>query len=191
MFNIYMGIFITIAIIVIAGGAYQLFSLGKSISAIIFLAGSIAIFSIFGIRWFNSAQAIFSGTPVPWPPVVNTCPDYLMYYKRKKSDGTTYDTCVDTIGIAKNGTLQIFPKDGNVNNDNDAYFFSLDTKSSDASKKSSELCQRCLQYGLTWEGITNGESCAVTSSGGSDSPSGGGSSGGGCDSNCPTSCTSS
>ena len=159
MFNIYLGIYIVLAILLIAGGTFTLFSSARSISAVLFLAGSIAIFAIYGIRWFGSDKSLFSETPVTWPPVINTCPDYLMYYKRKKQDNSIEDTCVDKIGVSKNGSLKIFPADGNVNTANDEYFFSLQTKSSDPAQRNQELCMRTIQYGLTWEGICNGESC--------------------------------
>jgi hypothetical protein len=179
MFNIYLGIFIVAAIGIIAGGTFKLFGSERKIAAIIFLIGAIAAFVVFGIRWFGSGKdSMLVTTPVQWPPMVNTCPDYLMYYKRPKTDGTYQDTCVDKLGVSRNGSLKIFPADSNVNNANDEYFFSLITADSDPDKRKAELCQRAIQYGLTWEGITNGESC-ITSGNKPVSPSGG-SSGNGC-----------
>jgi len=181
MFNIYLGIFIVVALAVISGGTFKLFDTGRKGAAIVFLIGAIAIFVVFGIRWFGSGKgSMFSQTPVQWPPVINTCPDYLMYYKRPKSDGTFEDTCVDKLGVSRNGSLKIIPANGDVNNANDEYFFSLATKSSDADKRKAELCQRTIQYGLTWEGISNGESC-IGSGNQPISPSGGSSNG------CPSS----
>lgn len=159
MFNIKLGIYIILAIALIAGGAFKLFQGGRSISALLYLVGTIAIFAVFGIRWFGSSGSLFSDTPVQWPPTINSCPDYLMHYKRKMPDGSYQDTCVDSIGVSRNGTLKVFPQDGDVNTENDTYFFSLQTKSSDPIQRNMELCQRCIQYGLTWEGICNGESC--------------------------------
>ena len=51
----------------------------------------------------------------------------------------------------------------------DKYYFSLVTTT---ANKNTELCNRALNAKLTWEGITNGESCisitgAPTSTGGS------------------------
>jgi hypothetical protein len=179
MFNIYLGIYITAAILVIAGGTFKFFGKGQQIAALLFLAGSILVFSVYGIRWFGSSNSIFSKTPVTWPPMINTCPDYLVYYKRPKADGTHEDTCVDKLGISRNGSLKVFPGDGNVNNANDEYFFSLQTQSSDPTQRLAELCKRTLTYGLTWEGVSNGESC-VAPNVNPVPPSGGGSS-----NNCP------
>lgn len=181
MFNIYLGIFIVAALAVILGGTFKLFDTERKFAALVFLAGSIAAFAVFGVRWFGSGKdSMLVTTPVQWPPMINTCPDYLMYYKRPKSNGTFEDTCVDKLGVSRNGSLKIFPANGDVNNANDEYFFSLVTKDSDPDKRKAELCQRTIQYGLTWEGISNGESC-FSSGNKPVSPSGGGSGG------CPTS----
>jgi hypothetical protein len=74
------------------------------------------------------------------------------------------------MGVAKGGMLQVFPKDGVTNTpvDNN-YYFDLTTTT---ANKNAELCKRAMSYGLTWEGITNGEACigsngATTASGGS------------------------
>lgn len=177
MFNIYLGIFIIIAIAVIAGGSFKLFNGSMTIGAIIFFAGALAVFIVFGTNWFKSGS-IFSKTPVPWPTTINTCPDYLVYYGRKMTDGSSQDSCIDTIGVSKNGALKVFPKSTDAPS-GDEYYFSLVTKSSDSAAKNAELCQRAITFGLTWEGITNGESCVTPA--GPVAP-GGGAGGGG---NCP------
>jgi hypothetical protein len=178
MFNIYLGIYIIVAIVVIAGGTFKLYGGGGTFGAILFLIGSIFVFMTYGTKWFGKKGGIFSDTPVSWPPTINTCPDYLVYYKRQMTDGTTQDSCIDLIGVSKNGSIKLFPSDGSVPTTND-YYFSLATKSTDANGRTSELCQNTLTAGLTWEGITNGESCITPA--GPVTPSGGGSnSGGGC-----------
>jgi hypothetical protein len=179
MFNIYLGIYIIFAILVIVGGGYKLFGGGLTIAGIIFLIGAIYFLVIFGIKWFRKGS-MFSETPVSWPPTINTCPDYLVYYGRQKADGTKQDSCIDLIGVSKNGSLKVFPKDGPAPTSDD-YYFSLQTNSSDSSSKNKELCQKAITMGLTWEGITNGESC-VTPAGPVAPGAGGnsGSGGGGC-----------
>jgi hypothetical protein len=107
------------------------------------------------------------------------------------TDGTTQDTCVDLIGVSKNGSIKVFPdvkKTSNVVPTSDDYYFVLATKSSDAGAKNAELCARAMAAGLTWEGITNGESCITPAGPVAPSSSGGGSS---CNSSsCNTSCPS-
>jgi hypothetical protein len=176
MFNIYLGIFIITAIFVIAGGSYKLVGLTYTLSAVIFFIGSLGIFIIFGAKWFNP-NSIFAKTPVSWPTMTNTCPDYLIYYNRKTAGGNQ-DTCIDTIGVSKNGALKCFPsgKDPSTVQDG-SYYFPLATKSSDPIKRNTELCQRAMTCGLTWEGITNGESCILPNKPGSSASD---------PANCPT-----
>jgi hypothetical protein len=181
MFNIYLAVFIVSALFVTGGGAYKLVGLQQTIGAILFFIGASIVFIVYGIRWFGSSISIFSETPVNWPPTINTCPDYLVYYNRKMADGSSQDSCIDTLGVSKNGSLKVFVK-GEEPPSSDEYYFPLTTKSSDASAKNAELCQRAITYGLTWEGITNGESCIT--SGGQVAPSSGGSSGSGSN-GCP------
>ena len=177
MFNIYLGIYIVAAILIIAGGTLRIYGNEQTMSAILFFLGALAVFIIFGIKWFGADGSLFSKTPVSWPPMINTCPDYLVYYGRKMPDGTTQDSCIDTIGVSKNGALKRFPKsqkDSDIPT-SEEFYFSLATKSSAPAAKRAELCQRAISFGLTWEGITNGESCVTPA--GPVAPSGGGGSG--------------
>jgi hypothetical protein len=160
MFNIYMGIFIVIAIVVIAGGTYKLVNMDIMVAAFFYFGGSLALFIIYGIRWFSS-NSIFAKTPGSWPPALNSCPDYLTYFARPQADGSTKKTCIDTIGVSKNGSLKVFPVGGGPAPTTEDFYFSLDTTRSDPASRNAELCQRAMTMGLTWEGITNGESCVL------------------------------
>lgn len=169
-FNIGLIIYIISAIAVIAGGTVTAFNTGKTLAAVLFFMGALTIFVTFGLKWFRPGS-VFAKTPVPWPPTINTCPDYLVYYGRAKGDGTKEHTCIDLIGVSKNGGLKVFSKEvlqsgGSPPTDNE-YYFSLKTESSDTNAKNQELCKRAIDAGLTWEGITNGESCTT---GGSEAP---------------------
>ena len=160
MFNIYMGIFIVIAIAVIAGGTYKLVNMDIMVTAFFYFVGTLALFIIYGISWFSS-NSIFAKTPGSWPPALNSCPDYLTYFARPQADGTTKKTCIDTIGVSKNGSLKVFPVGGGPAPTTEDFYFSLDTTRSDPAARNAELCQRAMTMGLTWEGITNGESCVL------------------------------
>jgi len=141
---------------VIAGGSLKFYNDSQLIVAVIFFIGTLVSFIIFGKKWFDSSNSIFSKTPVSWPPTINTCPDYLVYLPQKLKDGSTEEACVDLIGVSKNGALKIYTEGSNN-------FFSLKTASSDSELRKKELCDRAIQNGLTWEGITNGEACTIGS----------------------------
>jgi hypothetical protein len=180
MFNIYLTIYIILAIFVIGSGSFSLNKSANTLGAILFFVGSFVVFMVFGLKWFSPGST-FSETPVSWPPQINTCPDYLVYYNRTMPDGTTQGSCIDLIGVSKNGSLKVFPKNSNPAPTDNDYYFSLQTQSNDSSAKNAELCQRTISFGLTWEGITNGESCITPS--GPVGPNGGG--GGSNGNNCP------
>lgn len=159
MFNIYLWLYIGAAILITAGGAYKMYGQGQTWGAILFLIGAIFLFALYGIRWFGAKNSIFSSTPVLWPPTINTCPDYLTYYERILPNQTKQKTCIDLIGVSTNGTLKPFPKSDSIPPSDMGYFFDLTTTTTDPKQRNNELCQRALAAGLTWEGITNGESC--------------------------------
>jgi hypothetical protein len=158
MFNIYLWLYIALGIFVVAGGAMKLNNMGNMYGAIFFGIFAVALFILYGLRWFGASNSIFTSTPVTWPPFINTCPDYLTYYDRKKSDGSVQKTCIDLVGVSKNSILKLFPKDGDTPSD-DTYYFDLATSASSQEGKNKEYCNRAVAAGLTWEGITNGESC--------------------------------
>lgn len=164
-FNIGLIIYVISAISVITGGTLTAFNGGKTLAAVLFFMGAASIFVIFGLKWF-SPGSVFAKTPVSWPPTINTCPDYLVHYVRTK-EGKPENTCIDLIGVSKKGDggLKIFPKDAlkgiSSPPSDDSYYFSLKTDSSDSIDKNRQLCTRAIAAGLTWEGITNGESCTI------------------------------
>lgn len=157
IFNIYMGIFILIAIAVIAGGSMRLKDMGMMGGAFVFFVGSLALFIIYGKRWFQKSGAL-SQDAVAWPPTVNTCPDGLTSYTRE-ANGVKKQVCIDTIGMSRNGGIAVFPKGDGPAPTDDKYYFDLTSTAGDADSKRKELCQRAMQAGLSWEGVTNGESC--------------------------------
>lgn len=170
--NYYLVFYIIVALIVICMGTYKL--VDRSIAAALFFIGTTAVFVVYGMRWFYKSDSLFSTTPVPWPPAVNTCPDYLTFYQRTVG-GAKVDTCIDMVGVSKNGTVKVFPRDG-VEPMQNEYYFPLKTNNADPIQKAQELCQKAIAAGLTWEGITNGESCTAYGT----SPATGGVSAAGC-----------
>jgi hypothetical protein len=159
-FNIYLAMYCVVALAVVGGGSYKLNQMTYSTSAFLYLVGSLGLFVLYGIRWFGAKGSIFSDSEISWPSNINTCPDFLTYYERTKADGTKLRTCIDRIGVSRNGALQVFPANGNAPS-GEGYYFSLETTAGDQEGKRKELCQRCITMGLTWEGVSNGEGCVT------------------------------
>jgi hypothetical protein len=180
--NFYLISFIAAGIMITGIGSFKLSD--QMITAIIFFIGSLTIFIVYGIRWFGSTS-VLTIAPGKWPPVINTCPDYLTYYKRTVG-GIDKDTCIDTIGVSKdNSLLAKFPSSGTPSDDK--YYLDLSGVSSDPTTKSTQLCNKALNMKVTWEGITNGESC-VTRSTSSSSAAGAAGAGSGSGSATGTGC---
>lgn len=142
------------------GGTNYLYKSGRLLSAVIFLVGSILIFVFYGTRWFEGASAL--NKTVEWPPVVNTCPDYLTFYKRSAGGSTTQNTCIDLIGVSKKpGVLSTWGNNYTVDSppSSDSYYFNLDVGEADVYARKQKLCQMAIAAGLQWEGITDGEVC--------------------------------
>jgi len=87
------------------------------------------------------------------------CPDYLVYFKHNG------DTCIDISGVNRSGrTLKAWTSEDTPQNPpaDPAKYFRFVYKSGADVK---QLCQAAINAGLTWEGITNGESCTYSYSG--------------------------
>lgn len=128
---------------------------GRTWSGILALVLFILIFVFFGLRWFQGNTNVFSYKG-SWPPIINMCPDYLVYFK----NGTT-DSCVDLVGVNDSkGKLQAWSTEDTANPPQDANkYFPFVYKPGMKPDELAALCQKAQEYGLTWEGITNGESC--------------------------------
>lgn len=159
--NLYLILYGLVALAVLLVGISKLYGMGMTVGAVLYGVGAGFLLVTYGLRWFGSDKSILSNAKVPWPPVINTCPDYLTYYKRVKSDGTKEDTCIDTMGVSSNQMLALFPSGGGPAPSDEKYYFPLKTTKSDTEGRNRELCDLAKRYGLTWEGITNGESCIL------------------------------
>lgn len=157
-FNIYLILYIIVALFITLRYTYTFYSSGETITAFFFFVGATAIFVVYGLRWFGGDGSLLSNAPVSWPPVMNTCPDYLTYYSLTHG-GKNYEMCIDLLGVSRNGGMTMFQSSDTPPGPDAKCYFPLETKSSDPELKRAELCQRTMSMGLTWEGITNGESC--------------------------------
>jgi hypothetical protein len=153
--------YIFLCIVVGLGSFVTINNSGRSITAIVSLILFILIFVLFGLRWFRGGVSVFAYQGV-WPPIINMCPDYLVYYKK----GTT-ETCIDLLGVNRSGgALKTWSKEDNPSNppEDSAKYFPYVYKPGMTLGQLQTLCDAARNTGLTWEGITNGESCTFTSS---------------------------
>lgn len=170
-------LFILVSFGIILGGIYKLYDgFGYTKGSILFGLGATYFAVVYGIRWFGSDQSVFSPPSGSWPPVINTCPDYLTLYDRVVGNATIR-TCIDRIGVSRTGAFPVFPSTGPAPID-DKYYFTIDQPAGKVTNNA-DLCKKAINAGLTWEGITNGESC-IQPDGSSAMPSSSGSSSGQC-----------
>jgi hypothetical protein len=141
----------------------QLNSSGRTWAGILSLILLILIFVFYGQRWFEGTSGKFSTTPGSWPPIINMCPDYLVYYKHGAKD-----TCVDMLGVSKNGALSVWTDSDTASppeltSGSQSKYFQHVYKPGLKSEELKVLCDKSMEAGLTWEGITNGDSCTYKS----------------------------
>lgn len=143
-----------------------LFRSERMIAAILFLILSIFIFIFFGTRWFSTGNVVGNYTG-SWPPIINTCPDYLVSYNKPGVNATDpkIPACIDIIGISRIGSPPGVSM-WNPPTDNTTppvtgspKYFNHIYKPGMNQDQLTVLCNQAQQAGLTWEGITNGDSC--------------------------------
>jgi hypothetical protein len=146
-------VYIFLSFVIASGGAYAISSTGRTIAAIIFFVGIIAIEAYFGVRWFQGDKERTDKINITsWPPSINLCPDFLSLIK---IDGVNY--CVDTIGIAADGGILKYMKDSSVEEKPQMFFNLFADKSGDERVKN--LCTECQSKKVTWEGVWDGSTC--------------------------------
>jgi hypothetical protein len=145
-------------------GVAWFFQSQRNIGAILFLILSVLVFVFFGLRWFGNVAS--SNEYTSWPPVINTCPDYLTAFMRPVGNGKKLQ-CVDLLGVSTKaygqGAIEKWSDDLTATSypQDDKYYFdpSPPTNLPAGITPQQELCNRCLTAGLTWEGICDGENC--------------------------------
>lgn len=162
----YLIAYIFLVLITIFQASSTLFRSERSLAGIVVLILFILIFVFYGMRWFHGDR-IASAYKGSWPPVINTCPDYLTYY-RYKDGATVTDTCIDIIGVARSSsssgaTLTPWSSSDNAENppslSGSGKYFTKVYRPGMGPSALSGLCAAARSSGLTWEGVTDGESC--------------------------------
>lgn len=160
MFNIMLGLFIIFAILSGCGGIFYFARSQNYIASVIYALGALSIFIVFGLKWFTGNTQLGQTPTIQWPPNINTCPDYLTFYNRPSAKGgPPSPSCIDLVGVSRNGKLKKFPSDTSNPPSDSSYYLMLPTLNTSDPSQAAALCQLASSAGLTWEGITNGESC--------------------------------
>ncbi len=128
----------------------------RMVAAGFVVVGAILVFIFYGLRWFFYSEPKWQSKA--WPPQINTCPDFLTVINLNGKM-----VCVDTLGVSTNtgsGGLKRWTY-GNIvpPNVDPSEYFDPSTKEKDEMKVQAEWCKKCLELGLTWEGICNGDGC--------------------------------
>jgi hypothetical protein len=153
--------YIFLCIVIGLGTFTQLSNSNRLWAGFLSLILFILIFVFYGMRWFRGTTSVFSYTG-GWPPVINMCPDYLVYFK----NGPMGAACVDMVGVnTSGGALKVFTQEDITNPPQDpAKYFQGVYKPGMSANQLKGLCDSARRLGLTWEGIYNGDSCVYASS---------------------------
>ena len=164
--NWYLILYIFLAIVIGTYPTMVLYQSGRGIAAIVYIVSVLLVLTFYGLRWIRYGPKN-GGKGGAWPPVINTCPDYLTFFNRPSDSGPNgvTPTCIDFLGVSRNSGLSKWLPDRPLDNpfDDNKYYFDLKTTATDLTLRNQELCARAVQMGLSWEGITNGESCYIPS----------------------------
>lgn len=160
--NWYFVGYVLFSIFLLAGGLTKLYPMGMA-RAVIFGIGALLILVFYGYRWFGGSKARGNTS---WPPTINTCPDYLTYIESLPGDQAP--GCVDMLGVSTNGSLKVtllsdITDEGAslASTSADKVFPFTSNDITDAADPSAVqgICKLCTRYGLTWEGVYDGDTC--------------------------------
>jgi len=143
-------LYVFVSIVLILGGTFRYIRSGSNITAGIYCIGLLAIVIFFGLKWYVNGKSVTTPKAGPWPPTLNSCPDFLSVYKVQ---GKHY--CIDPIGIAGTGGISQWTDPTQT----DAKFLFNLNLDRDGSSRVSALCEECKTKKVTWEGIWDGASC--------------------------------
>jgi len=153
-------LYILFSVVVGVGGTYMLIQTERTLAGFLYFVGSILILTFYGLRWFTgNALQVSRYDSKTWPPVVNTCPDFLSLTERT-APGTSRKekVCVDLIGVAEGGIQKLSDPASLIN---DTYVFKLYETDKGAARMR-KLCEECKAKKVTWEGVYDGVSCVAT-----------------------------
>ena len=147
-------------------GTSQVYATGQ-VRGVIFAIGAALVLISYGQRWFS----VQNNTATIWPPVINTCPDYLTFVPNiptTAGSSTTVPGCVDMLGVSvssnsANAFIKVFPTsistlDATMTSKVFTYT-SADVRAATSAGSLQPICDACQSAGLTWEGVYDGDNC--------------------------------
>lgn len=134
----------------------------------VFAIGAAVVLLYTGFVWFGkSTPAITS-----WPPKINMCPDYLTYFKWTTGSAAaiggkaagTKEGCIDLVGVRTIDTGIIKtaspPLAASFSGSSSNVFEYTSADLTGATQtKLKDICKRCQDLGITWEGVYDGDTC--------------------------------
>ena len=150
--NFYFIVYVLISIVIITGAFYVNFSSGRQTQAVLLGTGFLGISIFFGLRWYQNGDTIKAAAN-PYPPSINTCPDYLTLTKLNGAY-----VCVDSTGVSQHAGTNGMDKWTGPDQTDAKYIFDLSLSLSGADRLQA-LCDQCKLKGVTWEGVWNGTVC--------------------------------
>jgi len=180
-FNIKLFIYIVVALVIEIVAIIYCVKVPMFLALAIFIPISLYIFLVYGFQWFGP-DGPFSDKKVPWPPTLNSCPDFLVSYIIPKTGSllNPIPGCIDTIGVS---TLPgSFPQAINgapvnftaptvvVTPTTAASYHQKGWFATKTGETTSQLCDRLKATGLTWEGVWDGNTCYSAGSATSQNP---------------------
>ena len=151
--NFYFIVYVLVSIMCITGAFYINFSSGRQTQAAFLSIGFLAISVFFGLRWFKNGNIIPSEYAHAYPPIVNTCPDYMSLIKVND----VY-VCVDPVGVSQHNGTNGVDKWTSPDQIDAKYTFDLKLSLTGGDRLTA-LCDECKAKGVTWEGVWNGSVC--------------------------------
>ena len=153
-------LYILFSLVVGLGGTYYLVQSERTLGAFLYFIGAALVLTFYGLRWFTGdalKQTRYDSKS--WPPIVNTCPDFLTMHERTVAGSNKKEKiCVDLIGVSDGGIQQLTDP-ANTTNDNYVFHLFNDKKGPERMRA---LCAECKLKKVTWEGIYDGYQCVAT-----------------------------
>ncbi len=152
MWNFYLIAYIILVIFIMISVSKSLFSSGRSVAGGLVFIGFILVFVFYGMRWFKENGDPKNAYTGSWPPIINTCPDYFVQLG---------SACIDPTGVSSAYGLTDSQVLDNTSIPTEKKFTSLYQPGMNKTQLNG-LCTAAKNAGLTWEGITNGDSCTFS-----------------------------